>query len=506
MSSQDVASSWRRRVYALLIVVAGFAVAGRILAVSRVYEPYLYRAPDDPEDPRGAWPAIRPKPMPTLGANDRSRWATIRALVETGSYAIGTRDPARISATNKYGDGGIIADEGWDTIDKVMPPGTNTFYSSKPPFLSTFLAGEYWLLKHALGWSITDPGGQVIRTILLTVNLLPFVVYLALLAMLIDGLGTTDWGRLFVVTAACFATFLTPFAVSLNNHTPAAVSAGIALCLFCGIWSMAAGAETALPVGKPAGVVTSAPWSFALTGSLAGFTACMELPAAAFVALMFVLLLWRMPGPTLRYFLPPVLLLAGAFLVTNYLAIGELLPAYSKVDGPWYRYEGSYWQTLADMSQPGIDGAGRLESRAAYAWNLLLGHHGLFSLTPVFLLSLAGIALQLRHLRDVGALPVATLLAAMTLMLTVTVVGFYVVKTSNYGGWTSGPRWLMWLTPLLLLVMVPAADLLAARRWSRVVGYLLLGMSVLSVSYPAWNPWRHPWLYDLLKGFGQVPY
>ena len=60
----------------------------------------------------------------------------------------------------------------------------------------------------------------------------------------------------------------------------------------------------------------------------------------------------------------------------------------------------------------------------------------------------------------------------------------------------------LWLTPLWLMTMLPAADWLAGRRWGRVVAYLLLGASVLSASYPALNPWRHPWLYNFMESLG----
>jgi hypothetical protein len=50
------------------------------------------------------------------------------------------------------------------------------------------------------------------------------------------------------------------------------------------------------------------------------------------------------------------------------------------------------------------------------------------------------------------------------------------------------------------------ADRLAGRRWGRLVGYVLLGVSVLSASYPAWNPWRHPWLYNLMEYYGVLSY
>jgi hypothetical protein len=86
---------------------------------------------------------------------------------------------------------------------------------------------------------------------------------------------------------------------------------------------------------------------------------------------------------------------------------------------------------------------------------------------------------------------------------------FYILldeRKRNYGGWTSGPRWLIWLTPLWLVAALPAADWLARRRWGRVVGYALLALSVLSVSYPEYNPWRHPWLYNFLEAYGLLKY
>jgi hypothetical protein len=54
--------------------------------------------------------------------------------------------------------------------------------------------------------------------------------------------------------------------------------------------------------------------------------------------------------------------------------------------------------------------------------------------------------------------------------------------------------------------MLPAADWLGKRRWGRVLASALLAISVLSVSYPAWNPWRHPWIYNYMDWRGWISY
>jgi hypothetical protein len=106
----------------------------------------------------------------------------------------------------------------------------------------------------------------------------------------------------------------------------------------------------------------------------------------------------------------------------------------------------------------------------------------------------------------VGSSTFAAWFAALTLVLTVVVVGFYLIRSDNYGGWTAGPRWLMWLTPFWLLTMLPVVDRLSRSRGGRIVAYILLGLSVMSMSYPAWNPWRHPWIYRFMDANGWIPY
>jgi hypothetical protein len=98
------------------------------------------------------------------------------------------------------------------------------------------------------------------------------------------------------------------------------------------------------------------------------------------------------------------------------------------------------------------------------------------------------------------------LLSLFGLLVSVVVVGFYLSGSDNYGGWSNGPRWLMFLSPLWLVCMLPALDVLGKSRGGRLGALVLLALSILSMSYQNWNPWRHPWLYNWMEARGWVNY
>jgi hypothetical protein len=402
---------------------------------------------------------------PFLSANDRSRWMTIRSLVEHGTYEI---DP-------------IVGQPNWDTIDMVQHRGRDGelhLYSSKPPFLPTLIAGEYWLIhRYEIG-----------RAILVTVNILPLVLMYVVLALLVERFGTTDWGRMFVMAAATLGTMLTTFAVVLNNHLPAAVGAAVTLYALVRIWDDK-GQRT---------------WYFALAGLAAAFTAANELPALALLALVGLMLLWQAPWKTLLVFTPAVLVVSAVFFGTNYLAHDSLRPAYlhggrTSPDNNWYHYtytvdgreRPSYW-----LDPQGIDRGEK--SFWTYTLHVLVGHHGIFSLTPIWLLSLLGTFLWL-----FSADPKRRNLAVLVALLTLICLVFFLAPSSpasrNYGGMTSGFRWMFWFAPLWLVVMLPAVDRLGRSSGGKSLALALLTLSVLSASYPTWNPWTHPWIYHWIE-------
>ena len=191
------------------------------------------------------------------------------------------------------------------------------------------------------------------------------------------------------------------------------------------------------------------------------------------------------------------------------------MPAYGEFGGPWYNYQESHWAKRGTSLAKGIDFND--EPTAVYAFHLLFGHHGWFSLTPVWLLALGGlIGLGIRSAADVrkvfgkatGTGWTPELFAAMTLVVSATVFAFYLtrVESYNYGGFTSGPRWLFWLIPFWVLAIPPAADWLAGSLAGRIFCAILLGFSVFSAFYPAWNPWRSPWILQLMEFTGFLRY
>ncbi len=531
MTALDPQANLRRSVYCLLIALSVATMSGHIMAVRS-----------------------RPGGTPMLSANDRSRWCTVRSLVDLGTYQI---------------DDVIVREDGqrdkeWHTIDMVRHRGADGrehSYSSKPPLLATMVAAKYWLLKHSVGATLSERPFYVVRFLLLTTNVLPLLLYFVLLAILIERLGATDWGRMFVMATATFGTFLTSFAVTLNNHLPAAVA--ILVAAYATLRVLRDGRRELRYL--------------AVAGGCAAFAAANELPALSLFTLLAGVLTWQLPRQTLLGFVPAAALVAAAFFATNYAAHRSWRPPYAhRSEGAvlavlpadivippdlpdaatlspelrknfpaqlspsatlsrgtaastwvvwdpdqqqrwvvrprsntaslevcswdnWYQYDNSYWTA---ERRRGVDRGEA--SRVIYAFHMTLGHRGILSLTPVWLLSVFGIGLWIQR-SDQALRGAALVISAATLVC----LAFYVCRPlvdRNYGGVAAGFRWMFWFVPLWLLTTIPAADAIASRRSWRAIAYVLLAVSVFSASYPALNPWSHSWIFDYWSDLGWIRY
>jgi hypothetical protein len=88
------------------------------------------------------------------------------------------------------------------------------------------------------------------------------------------------------------------------------------------------------------------------------------------------------------------------------------------------------------------------------------------------------------------------------------VLVFYLARSQvdrNYGGVSSGFRWVFWLAPLWVTATLPAVDRLATHRLGRAFALALLGLSVVSVAYPTWSPWTHPRIWQWMAHAGWLP-
>lgn len=382
-----------------------------------------------------------------------------------------------------------VASEAGLPIRRVTVRGEPHLYSTKPPLMPLMMAARYQALRSATGWTLDSEPALVARILLLLVNVLPFLIAAALFASLVERYGTGVFSRVVAVAALLLGTMLLPFLFTLNNHTPAAVAVMLAL------WGI-------LPVLTDG---ERQPWRFILTGLAAALATTFELPAAAFGLATFLLLVRADPKRTLLYYAPAAALPLVAHFYTTWLVTGGLKPFYAYYGTDLYRYldrnEPSYW-----MQPGGIDRA--TDSFPVYLLHCTLGHHGLFSLTPVFLLTLV------TWLRPgwwkSGRLAVVHWLS---LGLTVLVLGFYLTRTANYnyGGNTSALRWMLWLVPLQVLSLLPALARCAERRWRQVLVTFLLAGSVFSAAWPVLavggpNPWKPSWLFTAMETAGWIDY
>ena len=489
--AEDPAAVLRRRVGLLLTIVVCGMAAGRIGSVASIDRTALEKrivsdtvkrrqAEGKEVDEQAVRQEIRRDKglmRPFLSANDRSRWLTIRSLVERGSFTIED----------------FVAEPGWDTIDAVVHEGADGvphLYSSKPPLLPVLLAGPYWVATKLTGWTLADHPFELGRGLMLIYGILPLAVTILFTHGLVERVGRTDWGRFYGMILICFGTFLTTFSVVLTNHLPAAACVAASAW---GCWRICIDGER----GR---------WLIAGTALAAALAASFDLPALAWTAFVAGALVWCDPRRSLLAGTPAMLLVAAAAVGANYAAHGTIEPAYAHRRGEesWYDYRfelpngrviESYWRSPSgvDKGEPSLP---------SYTWHSLLGHHGIFSLTPAWLLvpcGLAVVAFRQHRGQRRAAFAVAT--------ISLTVMAFYLTRSPedrNYGGVCSGFRWVFWLAPLWVAAVVPAADAVSRSRSGRALAATLLGFSALSVAYPTWNPWIHPWIFEWMSYAGWV--
>jgi hypothetical protein len=461
-------------------------------------------------------------------ANDISRWCTVWSLLERGTYEIDdcpwqARTQDKVKRLDKLEVPGPEASRLRQLEYRLAPSSwkegepTEHFYSSKPPLLPTLIAGVLYPFRKATGVELgaikTEPRypryvdkevevgpGKIevqrvmetpaepvkwpvyvyyFKPILLLFNVLPYWIGLILFARFLDRHAANDWTWFFSLFAAAWGTYLFAFSQTLNNHTVAAWSVLFALFALARI--LADGSRR--------------PIHFAMAGFFGAFAACNELPAALYAVLLSMILIGVDFRRGLLFFLPAAALPVIAFLATQFLAFGQFTPVYEEFGTKSYTYEGSYWNAPLEFDYLNVEP----EPGGVYLLHMTFGHHGIFSLTPLVLLSLWGMLRNLfNRTRNLSGL------AWLTFLLTAAMLAFYTwnPKARNYGGSTQGLRWFFWLFPFWLFLLPSGVERGQDRGWVRGLCLILLAISVVSVGYALRHPWSHPWIVEMLERLG----
>jgi hypothetical protein len=331
-------------------------------------------------------------------ANTASRYATIESLVDYGTYTIDKSQYVHTIDKKKIGD---------------------HYISSKPPLLPTYGAGVYWAYQKLTGKNIVDNEGDVVRTVGFFTTLLAHAVFLLYLYRFSRMLFKRPLAVLGTMAMGSFGYLGVAYATAINNHSVGACLSLVGLFYAYRATHGSAGYK-----------------DWILAGFWLGITAAIDLTCLAFLPTIGLYMLvkdWRRAVFAFgAAALPGVIVLLGL----NYFTTGSLKAAYLNKEAG--EFAGNYFKTV----KHGIDGL--REPKHIYGFNVLLGHHGVFSMTPVFCFSLYELIRNLRRREHFkGTLAITAVLAM--------VFYFYIFRTRNYGGWCVGMRWIVPFMPLFVL-------------------------------------------------------
>jgi hypothetical protein len=339
--------------------------------------------------------------------NPASRLASIDSIVEHDSWVIN-------DSVFRY-----------ETVDKVRIG--DQFLSSKPPMYAALAVLPYLILNRLGGLDFAESRGAALFGLRFVLCVLPFLLGLLVAGRLLGRHLRDDTVIVWGYAAFALGTMAFSYSAEINNHSLAALLVLAAFALV----STDAGSR-----------VSRSRWL--ATGFLASLAVTMDLGAGAFAVWLAVLLCLR---PKRRW--ATIWLLAGAALPAlvhlhlTYRLTGSLLPFYGYVD--LYSYPGSYWDSPADFDA-------LTEPRWYYALHTLIGHHGLFAMTPLFLLAFPGVRALIKR-------PDRRHLGLLIAGVAATTIGVYTVMGPyNYGGTAAGMRWFIVLTPLLWYAALTYVD------------------------------------------------
>jgi hypothetical protein len=377
-------------------------------------------------------------------ANTGSRYATIESLVDHGTFHIDKSRYVRTIDKYKVGD---------------------NYISSKPPTLPAFGAAVYWVYQELTGKTIARHEGDVVRTVSFWTGGVCHILFLIFFYRLSRLLFKRQLAVIVAMAGASFAYLGVGYATHINNHSTAAALA------VCGLYF-----AVRIRLGRDVRA-----WHWPLSGLVLGILPAVDLPGLAITGAVFIYLLTHDRKKTLLWFLPGLLPGVVAHFALTYYISGSFKPFY-------FNRELKTFKEFYFRKAGGIDGL--YEPKPTYAFNVLFGHHGLFSMTPLYLFGLWELvrSIKTRRLLAESLVILASVLAFL---------GFFIMRTHNYGGWAVGMRHLVPIMPLLLLCFGMWVDRVRLTRLLWALVALAFSVSCFNVQdaldspfqYSVWHNW-----------------
>jgi len=221
-----------------------------------------------------------------------------------------------------------------------------------------------------------------------------------------------------------------------------------------------------------------------------------DVPTGVFYAFFGIYLL---RDPRLRagvfYYLLPLLVTLLPALAITYSIHHSVVPV--QIVGSYFQYPGSPWAGSDQLSGMHIN---NVFFALTYAFSTLLGPKGFLLYNPLLVIALWGLV---RTLRTKGRFfQEGVVISAGSIVL----VTYYLLFTTNYGGWSYSIRWFVPLLPLLFFFLYEYFDTYTRKRAQRFRALLIVAMVIAFVG--AIDPWSHSDLSEVpfIANVKEIPY
>jgi hypothetical protein len=339
--------------------------------------------------------------------NDDSRMAMIESLVERGTFNID-------NTTFQKGDTVYIN-------CKYHPKRVcDHQYSEKPPVLSFFSAGLYFVLNKIFGLNL-NPYSLAYYILTLLVIGTSAALLVVFFYKSLGFIKIKEKYRILITLGLGTGTLILPYSAVFNNHI---VSASLLFISFYIILK--------LKFSKNPNLKTN----MFFMGLLISLATVVEYPVGVFLILFFIYILTTEKlRPFIAYFILGLIGPLTFHFILNYIIFGSFKPAY------WlrgaYNYPGSPWQ--------GINANRLAEPRWRNPIRIIIGDYGLFSFNPILLIPFLYLLTVLFDKKE------PLIKEAWIIFLGIfSIFYFYITKYhAEYGG-GYGFRFLIILIPLIM--------------------------------------------------------